>query len=265
MSTASPPPPHVLRAFGLDGAVSEPLPGGEGTSFLCGSTVLKPSSDAVLAAWCQELAARSASDGCSLPTPFRTRDGGWVADGWTATAFVDGLTSLLDDPHRVIAAAGAVADALGRAGLDDVGPVRRRRDRWARADRFAWDEDDVALHGAAADIADRLRCRTSVDHDDSTLIHGDLSGNLCTDPAGDIVVLDLTPYVRPVRYAAAIVVADHLLWHDADPSLVTEIDGDEDGLARALIFRLTSEQLATDPRHGAELEPFHHVLRVLGW
>ncbi len=43
------------------------------------------------------------------------------------------------------------------------------------------------------------------------VVHGDLTGNVHLGPSGPPVVLDLTPYWRPVGYAAAVVVVDHLL------------------------------------------------------
>ncbi len=259
------PPPEVRRSFGLGEGPVEPLPGGEGTSFVVGHAVVKPVFDVELGAWCQELAARVRSPWFSVPAPIRAHDGNWVVDGWTASAYVGGLEPLRSEPLRVIAVAEEIGTAFARAGLDDVGPVRRRRDRWARADRFAWDEESVPLSDAAREVADRLRARTAPTGEPVGVIHGDLTGNVHVDPDGDVVVLDLTPYVRPARLAAAIVVADHLLWHDGRLDLLDAIDGDEDGLARALLFRLTAEQLATDPRHGAELAPFRRLLEELRW
>ncbi|MEO1064199.1 MAG: phosphotransferase [Actinomycetota bacterium] len=261
----SAPSADVLRGFGLDGASPAPLPGGEGTSFLAGELVLKPTADVELARWCQELAARCSSTRAVLPAPVAGRAGDWVVDGWTATTYVTGLRPLVDEPRLVIETGLHLASAVAAAGIADTGPVRLRTDRWARADRFVWGEEELALEAEPAAIAEALRHRCGPADGDPTVIHGDLSGNVFADPAGRSVVLDLTPYVRPVRYGSAIVVADHLLWNDGDVALVDLLDGDEDGLARALLFRLVSEQLGSVPRHGGLLGPHRRVLDALGW
>ena len=74
------------------------------------------------------------------------------------------------------------------------------------------------------------------------MIHGDLAGNLFIDETGSPVVLDLSPYVRPVRYGSAIIMVDHMLWFDGSTELGALVDAD--ALARALTFRMVTEQLA---------------------
>ena len=98
-------------------------------------------------------------------------------------------------------------------------------------------------------------------------MHGDLTGNVCLDASGVPVILDVSPYLRPRRWGAAIVVADATLWHGADISLARRFASeaeDRDLLGRALTFRLVAEQLATDPRHAGDLGPYRaaqHALR----
>lgn len=78
--------------------------------------------------------------------------------------------------------------------------------------------------------------------------------------------LDFSPYLRPRAWAAAIVVADAVLWNGAAPALARSFAGSATGrdhLGRALIFRMAAEQLATDPRHGAHLEPYRRVLSAV--
>jgi hypothetical protein len=61
------------------------------------------------------------------------------------------------------------------------------------------------------------------------------------------VVLDVSPYLRPRRWAAAIVVCDALLWHHADPVLAHTLiaNGERSLLFRALAFRLLADELAS--------------------
>jgi len=79
-------------------------------------------------------------------------------------------------------------------------------------------------------------------------------------------VLDFSPYVRPLCYADAIVVADAMLWERAGPELFDLLTPGAVGiqvLLRALVFRLVAEDLGTAPRHHKELGPFRRVLTWL--
>jgi uncharacterized protein (TIGR02569 family) len=263
-----PPTPSaaVLAAFNVNGARIEPLAGGEETSVLAGDVVLKHVQDIVVSVWGQALLADVRPVGVAVPEPIATLDGAWAADGWIATRFLDGLRSVRDDPAAVIEAGQRLADAIAQLSPVCVDPVKRRADRWARADRCAWGEETVPLTPAASDVAQVLRtriCRPS--REPTAVVHGDLSGNVFVGPSGVRVVLDFTPIVRPPRFAAAIVVGDNLLWSGGSVELRTLLHNDDDALARALLFRLIAEQLADRPRHGANLDDYRRVIEKLGW
>lgn len=260
------PSQRVLHAFGLDGGDMRRLPGGEEVSVFGGGIALKRVQSPEVSRWSQALLSDAQpSDGFRLPNPIRTDDGKWNVDGWIATEYIDGLTSLRDDPAQIVQVGERLSDVLTEAQRGDSLPVIQRRDRWAQADRFVWEEALVELTAEAADLAARLRTRMSNHRYTPAVVHGDLSGNVFVDPSGVPVVLDFTPYIRPKTYASAIVVADNLLWYNGAPTLARLIDHDDDSLARALLFRLASEQLASNPRHGANLADYHRTLASLGW
>jgi uncharacterized protein (TIGR02569 family) len=80
----------------------------------------------------------------------------------------------------------------------------------------------------------------------SQLIHGDLGGNVLFHDELPPAVIDFSPYWGPVAFAAAIVVADALVWEDADARLLGAVSGTEDFgqcLLRALIYRAVTEWL----------------------
>ena len=80
------------------------------------------------------------------------------------------------------------------------------------------------------------------------------------------IMRHVSPYLRHRRWAAAVVVADAVLWHGADAALAQGFSlnrSDRDLLGRALVFRLVAEQLAADSRRGAALEPYRRVLESL--
>lgn len=180
----------VLDAFGASDAEVQPLTGGEETSARVGRFVFKQVQDVRLAIWCQELLANTTSTRFRLPKPTLSGDDRWAVDGWIASELVEDLTSLRSDPERVIDIGEALSDALGAAAAPgDLGPVLGRQDRWARADRFVWGEEDIDLTDSASELADRLRGRMSGTTDHSQIVHGDLSGNVFIDPSGVPVVL----------------------------------------------------------------------------
>jgi uncharacterized protein (TIGR02569 family) len=79
------------------------------------------------------------------------------------------------------------------------------------------------------------------------LIHGDLTGNVLFHPQLPPAIIDMVPYWRPAGFAAAIVVADALVWEGADDALVDELANLDDSaqlLLRALVYRLVTDLIA---------------------
>ena len=262
---ADPPPTAVLAAFGIDG---DPIPmsGGEGVSFRANDAVVKRVHDASEAEWCQQLLSRTTQDGFRLPDPLPTAEGRWVHEGWTASRYIAGLQPAAPEWAEIAQAGLRFADAAEQARDDGHAVLARRTHGWAIADRVAWGEQSVDLDAAASEVCDSISALFSSPRADQHLVHGDLSGNVHLDPDGVPVILDLSPYLRAREWAAAIVIADAVLWSDADPSLAGSFASGAAGrdlLARALTFRLVAEQLANDPRHGATLEPYRRLIRVL--
>ena len=86
------------------------------------------------------------------------------------------------------------------------------------------------------------------------------------DDADTAVVLDVSPYRRPPRWATAIVIADAALYGSADTSLAVAFaddDGDRDLLGRALIYRLVAEQLAGNPHQSSPPKPYQRVIDAI--
>lgn len=270
-------PPSVRKQFRLPDLPARPLDGGMVTPMVIGDVVLKPVDDAVLASWCQGVLASTVADGVVIPEPLAARDGRWVVDGWTATDFIDGLRSLIHEPESVVAAgrefAKAVNEAWANNGSGDFGrsPVQARTDRWARAYRHVWLAEPCRIGPEAQEILAAFRAfwelRSSSGR--SRLFHCDLTGNVLADQAGRRVVVDFTPAIGPPEFGTAVVVADHLLWHDGRSDLVDRVGVDLGLLARAVAFRLVAEQLALAegevPSHGGHLHEYRHVLRLFDW
>ena len=148
------PPDHVLDLFVAEG-VLEPLPGGRGTTWRAGDLALSPGHDAS-EAWLAPIQARLAvrldeqsPRSVRLVLPVPARDGNLVVDGWAATRFEPATTPCLD-----LAALRATAHLLhahlASAVPERPGDLDARTDRWALAERQAYDADAAVAAAAQA-------------------------------------------------------------------------------------------------------------------
>ena len=247
----SQPPPLVLAAYGAAGIVPVPLDGGQGTSWRAGDLVLKPAADPDELAWLVRTISQVSQDGFRLARPVQAADGSLCIDGWSATEFVSGCHHPRRWPDIV-----AAGDRLHHALRDVPRPafLDHRSDPWATADRVAWNEIPATEFPGVPhlpQLASALRPVAAP----SQLIHGDLTGNVLFDEQLPPAIIDFSAYWRPVPYAAAVVVADALVWEGADRQVLDAVrlfDDFGQYLVRALIFRIVSDRiLARDDPPGA--------------
>ena len=260
----SQPPDHVLDLFAAEG-VLEPLPGGRGTTWRAGDLALSPGHDAS-EGWLAPIQARLAvrldersprSVRLALPVP--ARDGSLVVDGWTATRFEPGTT-----PCRDLATLRATAHLL-HAHLATAVPERPdalddRTDRWAQAERQAYDADAAVAAAAErpepglAGLVDGLVA--GLDDSDlgrEQLVHADLAGNVLLDAAGTPFVIDLSPAWRSPLWAEAVCVLDAVLWLGAPRTALDDwrTGVERQAMLRAALFRVLSDEPCDVARYAA--------------
>jgi uncharacterized protein (TIGR02569 family) len=248
------------------------MPGGGGTCWQAGDLVLKPGQHAVVGSWLGEVFAGLHGPGFRAPRPVRAADGSWTVDGWAAWTTVEGEPAPLRRWPELVAASRAFHTAL--AGVSAPRWVGRGRNRWAVADRVAWEQTDVELAPELADLVGELRAATRPVHLRSQLVHGDIAGNVLFTAGQPPAVIDFSPYWRPAGYALAVAAVDLLAWSAAAPGILDELADEEDIdqlLIRALTFRLVTESLGrpdTESRQAVRLanEPVVDLLlsRVSG-
>ena len=258
------PPDHVLDLFVAEG-VLEPLPGGRGTTWRAGDLALSPGHDSA-EGWLAPIQARLAvrldersprSLRLALPVP--ARDGSLVVDGWAATRFEPGAT-----PCRDLATLRATAHLL-HAHLATAVPERPaalddRTDRWAQAERWAYDAVSAVAAaagrpepGLVALVDGLVAGLDDTDLGRRQLVHADLAGNVLLDSAGAPFVIDLSPAWRPPLWAEAVCVLDAVLWLGAP---VAALDDWRAGVARqamlrAALFRVLSDEPCDVARYAA--------------
>ena len=199
--------------------------------------VLKP-DDGPCQQWLGEALSHVEMGEVRIGRPVTGRQGSWQHDGWVATEFVPGL-----EPSGTSTARWHGTIEAGRAFHRAVAHLPRphcldeRRDPWTIADGAAWGESSAPHHPLFDTITSRLRDALEP-LGTSQLVHGDLTGNVLFDHEVPTAVIDVSPYWRPVQYVEGVVVADALCWHDAPPSLATDLGVPVAAVARALLFRL---------------------------
>lgn len=266
MTSGSPPPPHVLAAFGLTGAAVR-LPGGQGTSWRVGDVVLKPEVAPWFQEWLGTEVATVPQRGFRLPSVVRAADGAWVVDGWAAQSAVPGSaardsTATWSSVLEASRAFHAATAALARPGFLDL-----RTDPWARADRAAWGEAPRTVRPEVGDLVVRLDA-VPPPVGRPQVVHGDLTDNVLLVPGGPPSIIDVSPYWRPPSYAEGIVLADALCWHGATPELLGDLDVPISAVARGLLFRLLTAA-GVDRQGGAgpreeEAHRYRCVVTALG-
>jgi uncharacterized protein (TIGR02569 family) len=242
------PPATVLSEFGVTGP-PRLIHGGQGTSWLAGGLVFKPEGGETYE-WLAEALGDVALDEVRLAMPVRTLNGTWVAEGWSATRWVEG-----HEPDRPTTSTWIEIIEAGRALHRAVAHLPRpdcldaRQDWWALADKAAWGERPIQFHPELNGIARRLQA-TLEPLGRSQIVHADLTRNVLFAPAMVPAVIDISPYWRPPEYAEGVVVADALCWHGAQPSLLKLADVSMAAVARALLFRMatTNERVAAGVR-----------------
>ncbi|HET7431689.1 MAG TPA: hypothetical protein VFJ89_09300 [Nocardioides sp.] len=244
------PSAHVLDLFAVPGDV-EPLPGGQGASVRAGDLVLSPGRDPGVCAWLNPVLARTAvrldeRPGRSprdlrIAMPVPARDGEWVVEGWGASRWEPGTTRCTD--VDVLVATGRLLHAELASVVPERPPgLARREDRWAQAEREAFDGTP-----SGPELVRRLAAmRDAAPLGRDQLVHADLAGNVLLDGAGAPVVIDLAPAWRPHRWAEATCVLDAVLWLDAPAARIRDWTSGPDlqAMVRAALFRLLSD---TDP------------------
>jgi uncharacterized protein (TIGR02569 family) len=237
----------VLAAFGVGGVPVVPLSGGQGTSWRAGEVVLKPADQTVAELeWLADVGSRIRGDGFRFAAQRRAVTGAVCVDGWCATGYVAGRHA-----SRRWADAIAVGDRFhaALAGIPRPAHLDHRQDAWVIGDRVAWGEIPAADFRHVRHVP-RLAAAIRPVTGSSQLIHGDLAGNVLYHDALPPAVIDFSAYWRPVPFAAAVVVADALVWEGADESLlaaVGHIANFGQYLVRALIYRAVTGSVLGRP------------------
>lgn len=250
-----------MLAFGIDQHPPlKSLPGGSVTCYLAGEDIVfRPSEDdaeseeiAQIMLKLSAITSPSALYRVSHPVSVANNATRFVHQGWTAWSFVSGQPRDEMRWDEILQTCRAFHQDIGKLQMSKPEFLSRRMSRFREADRVAWDEKSLSDLPMVADedlwsrIGSPLRQLESLKRElsDATrfqLVHGDIAGNMLFEADGRPPgIIDLTFYWRPAAAAAAIVVADGLMWNGQGDDLIKMYGTDSDSiqiLIRALLFR----------------------------
>ncbi|MCG5431575.1 TIGR02569 family protein [Mycobacterium sp. MYCO198283] len=270
--TAESPPEHVLAAFGLAGAVPEPLDVIVDGGWRCGEVVFTQVADHARAAWSAKVRETLFVDGVRLARPVRSTDGRYVVAGWRADTFVAGTPEPRHD--EVVSVAVRLHEATAKLERPRF-LTQPPQVPWAdvdvfiAADRAAWEERPLKSLPPGAEVSpgsadgkrsieliNQLATLRRPTRSPSQLVHGDLYGTVLFSGTAAPGLTDITPYWRPASWGAAVAVVDALSWGEADDGLIERWSSMPEWpqmLLRALMFRLAVHAL--HPRSTAAAFP----------
>ncbi|RZQ62630.1 TIGR02569 family protein [Amycolatopsis suaedae] len=240
-----PPPEHVCSAFGGRAADVEPLPGSD-TAWRCDSVVLRRVTDRARALWTARTLDSVNVPDLRIAKPVRSTDGRWIVAGWSANRYLSGTPE--HRPDEVVLAAVKLHQATAEVAAPDF--LTGRTDVYARADRIAWDHDEVDLDenrgGRWFEVLAGARRPVA---QPSQVVHGDLFGTVLFDGDAPPGIVDFPPFHRPAEWGAAIAAVDAVTWGGADAGLLARwahLPEWPQMLLRAMLYRLAVNAL--DPR-----------------
>jgi uncharacterized protein (TIGR02569 family) len=238
---STPPPAHVLAAFGAGSAQPENLSGGRGLAFRCGDVVFKPVENTAESSWIAATFEQLRVSGIRVARPVRSSDGRWVVAGWSAQRFVSGRV----EPryNEIIETSLVLHEAL--AAVPNPRYLRDRSDLYSWADRLAWGEPVKGPWELGDGHGARLFHELAIGRKPVDLpmqvVHGDMFGNVLFAGSAPPAVIDITPYWRPAVWSAAVIAVDALSWGGAQTELLedwSDLPEWPQMLLRALMFRL---------------------------
>ena len=251
MPSSLPVGSQVLDAFGCSGSAVL-LHGGEGRAYRAGNIVLRQEDDDVEANYIADVFSTIEPNGFRISRPIRNQDGGWLAGGWSAWTFLEGVTAQAVDLPLLVPAIRAFHEALSH--IDKPSYLDTRNSLYDRADDGAWSGCYEIGHPQMEKLLAPLEVLRKPLTLPEQLIHGDLNpGNFLVAPGEVPALIDMAPYWRPEMFSSAIAA----YWfgpYQANIDALLAFPPNE--TFAQLLLRASVRCLlivaATDPRGGAE-------------
>jgi uncharacterized protein (TIGR02569 family) len=192
------------------------LAGGQGTTYLAGTTVLKPLESEVEANWIINTLHQIEEKGFRVPRYLASTNGTFLVDGWVAYEFLPGkrLKGRWKEKRAVLEDFHLSLKAEPHPRFFD-----ERMDCYSLADRMAWGELAIKCHKRLVPAVKKLASHIRPLRLPNQVIQGD-SGNILFSRDAPPAIIDFSPYWRPVGFSLAVLIVDALVWEGASDSII---------------------------------------------
>lgn len=231
-------PSHVKTAFNVTGH-GKHLAGGQDTSYLFDTIVIKPVDDAQYYEFTAQIFAQLQPVNYRISKPIKSNQGTYVVSGYAATRYERGVDC--DSAIKEKLAASTLLHKDLKAL--NITQLPESHDPWTKANNVLWRGAHLPKNWSTEILS---FCHSLLDHleritDDYQLIHGDLGGNVFFDEELSPLVIDFSPTIAPKKYADAIIVCDSIAWAGVDLQsieLLQPLDAYKPYIKYAIAFRI---------------------------
>ena len=196
------------------------LSGGLGNTYKSGNIVLKPGSDPIESNELAEIASRVNYDKVRIPKPIKSINNNWIEHNYVAWEYLDGK-DLIESYSEKIDLCDHFSQAFKQFDKPDF--IDQKKNSWHTADKVTWGELDKTYDPGFQNIINSVMNQLVLINLPNTIIHGDISGNIISDPNKGIGVIDLTLYWRPKDFSKAVLLMDIWAWDDAPLDLYNQV------------------------------------------
>jgi len=210
------PPTKVINNFGISGKIKK-FSGGQGTTYLVGNTVLKPTSNELGLNWRAELLSKLRTNQIRVPKYIKSKNNKFVESGWAAYHYLEGkhYKKRFKEKKEVSEKFHFLIKDIPFPKFMGAG-----NDPWSKADKMAWEEIPLKCHTKLKPYAIKLKSRFKPIKLKNQVIHADID-NILFSKDKPPAVIDFSPSFRPADFALAILVVDSLVWNGASRKILT--------------------------------------------
>ncbi|MBU6500768.1 MAG: hypothetical protein KGJ89_04895 [Patescibacteria group bacterium] len=209
-----PPDKSIAEAFGSDEELIR-LEGGQGTSYVSGNIVLKPSVNINKESWVADTFDKLLeSNDVRFARPIRSIDKSWSYKNYVAWSFLKGEHAKGKYRQKLSASQAfhRLLKDIERPGFFDFPP-----NSWSAADQVVWVKQKFNYDKEFLDLINQITPHLKPLDLPNQLVHGDLSGNFLLGENLPPAIIDFSPVWAPNGFAEGVLLADAIAWEDAAP------------------------------------------------
>ncbi len=208
----SPPTIETAKAFG---STVEPvlLSGGQGTSYVSGNIVLKPTGGKSGTQWRAEVFSNlPQSAEVRFHRPIKSVNGQWDYDGYVAWTFLKG-EHIKGQYSKKLKASHAFHKLL--KDIPQPEGLKTPRGSWSTGNWVALGQKEFNYDQEFMDLYNQIKPHLKPLPEDRQLVHSDMGGNFLLDDVLPPAIIDFSGVWAPNGFGEGVMLADAITWEDA--------------------------------------------------